>query len=124
HRLILHPPGILPVRVLGPHTRVIQPRRARVHRRCLPLGILQHVAQRPVQNPRLAAAERRRVLARLRPPPAGFHADQPHIGVNERVEDSRRIRPPTHTRHNRRRQPLASSLVSPLCSLLSRPPHL
>jgi len=58
----------------------------------LPVGVLEQVAERPVQDPRLPLREGRAVLAELRTSPSRLDADQPGaLHTHERGEHADRV---------------------------------
>ena len=91
-RDVLREPCVLEVRVLGTDARVVEPRRDRVRLDDLPVGVLEQVAERAVQDPGLPLRERRAVLAELRAAPSRLDADQPDAGhADERGEHADRV---------------------------------
>ena len=77
-----------------------------MRRRDLPAGVLQQVAQRPVQHPGTPLAQRRRRAPAPEPLPRRLHPDQRDLPVaGEGVEHPHRVRAAAHARHNRRREP-------------------
>ena len=71
-----------------------------------PVGVLQDVRVRAVQDARPTGLERRGVVAQRRPAPAGFDADQlDRRVVDERRERADRVRPAADARDHAIRQP-------------------
>ena len=70
----------------------------------LPVLVLHEVGAIAVEDPGLARAQRRRVLARLETQASRLHADELHVGVrNVRVENAHRVRSAAHARDDRMR---------------------
>ena len=72
----------------------------------LPVLVLQQIRERALKRAGRSTGESRRVAAGFDTVAGRLVPDQPHAGiVDERVEDADRVRPATHARRHRVRQP-------------------
>ena len=73
---VVHAALVAQPRVLGADPRIVESCRHRVRRMHLSIGVLQQIAQRPVQDPGGPRRERCRVLPRREPMPCGLDPDE------------------------------------------------
>ena len=104
-RGVLDPVDVFQKAVLGPDTRVVQPRGDRIHRQRIALLVLQVVALEAMQGARGAQGQGRGVIRGIESPPRRLDSHQLHILIVEkRGEGADRIRATPDTGRNLRRQ--------------------
>src|SRR5262249_6882758 len=101
-----HPARVLPETVFRANAGIVQASRHGMNIGCLTVGILQYVAECPVQHTGLAMTQCCGVLAWLRAAAASLHSDQVDTCFARKgVEDAGRVAAATDTRDHHVGQP-------------------
>ena len=100
-------PGRYPeVAVLRPHTGIVQAGGDGVGGRYLPIGVLEQVAQAPVEYTRASPPQGGAVMAAGDPLTRGFNPDQADLRILQKsAEDAHRVRAAADARHHGMGQP-------------------